>query len=424
MPSPIRYVLLAMLFLFCGLGASAQNSSKVKALQKQKAELQQALKKSRGQLDDTRKKLKSGEKNIKYLDMQLADRLKHIRKLEDELNQLDKNLQKQERNIRRTKSELQAKREKLKKALRYARFQRQKQHPLLFVISAPTVSQIYRRARYAKEYALYEQTLAEQILQKQVRLLKGQDQLLKTKSKQNDLLHEVMDQRSRLSAQQIKERREVSGLKKKESGLAAKVKEHQKQLNALDKKIDQLIAYEIEQARKRAEAEARRKAEANKKGGSSKPSSSKSAGGWLTAEEKKLSGTFRQNKGRLPVPITGRYMISGRFGKYNVSGLKNVTLENKGTNYVGQSGARARSVFDGVVTQVFQFGGTKNVLVRHGSYISVYCNLSSVTVQKGQKVRARDILGTVARDETGQCVLHFQLRQETTKLNPESWIGK
>lgn len=139
---------------------------------------------------------------------------------------------------------------------------------------------------------------------------------------------------------------------------------------------------------------------------------------------RQLNGTFEQNKGRLPVPITGQYMIGNRFGVYNVPGLRNVRLDNKGLNYVGKPGARARSVFDGVVSAVFQFGGTRNVLVRHGSYISVYCNLSSVIVSKGQKVKTSDIIGTVADDGTGKCVLHFQLRKETSKLNPEIWVGK
>ncbi len=145
---------------------------------------------------------------------------------------------------------------------------------------------------------------------------------------------------------------------------------------------------------------------------------------WLTAEDRQLNGTFEQNKGRLPVPLTGQYMIGNRFGTYTVPGLKNVQLETKGVNYVGRSGARARSIFAGEVTAVFQFGGSRNVLIRHGSYISVYCNLSSVTVTKGQKVNAKDIIGTIADDGTGKCVLHFQLRKETAKLNPESWIGR
>ena len=62
--------------------------------------------------------------------------------------------------------------------------------------------------------------------------------------------------------------------------------------------------------------------------------------------------------------------------------------------------------------------------MRHGSYISVYCNLSSVSVGKGQKVRTKQTLGSVARDASGNCTLHFQLRRETSKLNPEAWLAK
>ena len=158
--------------------------------------------------------------------------------------------------------------------------------------------------------------------------------------------------------------------------------------------------------------------------GSADAKASSGGGNWLTAEDRQLSGSFEKNKGKLPVPITGPYMLGNRFGLYTVPGLKNVQLDNKGVNYIGRSGARARSIFDGEVTAVFQFSGTRNVLVRHGSYISVYCNLSSVIVKKGQKVKARDVLGTVVQDEKGNCVLHFQLRKETAKLNPEAWIGK
>ena len=122
------------------------------------------------------------------------------------------------------------------------------------------------------------------------------------------------------------------------------------------------------------------------------------------------------------MPITGPYRIARRFGLTQVTA--GVTLDNKGTNYMGQSGARARAIFDGEVSAVFQLGSLKNVLVRHGSYISVYCNLSSTIVTRGQKVKARDILGTVADDGQGNYVLHFQLRKETAKLNPEVWIGK
>ena len=431
------------LCLCLALPLAAQNSKKVKALKQQQSQLKTELRKSQTQLDRTRKQVRTGEQNVNFLGIQLDNRLTHIRQLEKELGELEGNITNLQKKITQLDGEVRAHRRRLKAAIRYARAQRESQDPFVFVLSAKTFRQMYRRARYAREYVSYQHNLGEQILKKQAELLETQNLLLEAKSKKSGMLREVMLQRKNLNAQQVQERQKVAGLRKQETGLKGKVAEQQKQIAALDKKIEQLIAYEIEQARKAAEEAARKKAAeeaARKKAADAKKGKQPATGGsqqqkpattapaksgtWLTAEDRQLNGSFAQNKGRLPVPITGQYMVGSRFGIYNVPGMKNVQLDNKGTNYVGRPGARARAVFDGVVTTVFQFGGMRNVLVRHGSYISVYCNLSSVIVSRGQRVRARDILGTVADDGNGNCTLHFQLRKETAKLNPEAWIGK
>jgi septal ring factor EnvC (AmiA/AmiB activator) len=140
----------------------------------------------------------------------------------------------------------------------------------------------------------------------------------------------------------------------------------------------------------------------------------------VPTEDMRLSGKFEANRGRLPIPITGPYRIVSHFGQYNVEGLKNVTLDNKGINIRGEAGAQARSIFDGEVSYVFGYGGSMVVMVRHGSYISVYCNLASVNVRRGQHVSTRQSLGRIGQDN----ILQFQLRRETAKLNPESWLGR
>lgn len=431
----MRRIIFFLIFGLMPLLAFSQNSKKVKALQKQKAELQSTIQKSKAELTKTKQQVKVGQQNIHYIGVQLNNRLDQIVNLEKEIGELDSLTIQLQGRIREKELELKEKREKLKLAMRYARTQKGQTSSLVFILSAKNVKQMFRRSRYAKEYVSFQHNLGEQILKKQAELLEEQNHLLKTKTKKSDLVKEVMLQRKDLGAQQVQQQRKVDGLKKQESGLTGKIAEQQKQLKALNKKIDDLIAYEIEQARKAAEAAARKKAaeEAARKKAGGKPAPASKATSkpapikpdtWLTAEDRQLNGTFEQNRGRLPVPITGQYMIGNHFGTYTVPGLKNVQLENKGTNYVGRPGARARSIFAGEVTAVFQFGGSRNVLIRHGSYISVYCNLSSVTVAKGQKVNAKDIIGTVADDGSGRCVLHFQLRKETAKLNPETWIGR
>lgn len=138
----------------------------------------------------------------------------------------------------------------------------------------------------------------------------------------------------------------------------------------------------------------------------------------MDSQDRKLSGSFERNRGRLPMPLSGSCRIVSHFGQYTVPGLRNVKLDNKGINIQGQSGAQVRSVFDGEVSAVFNFDGSMIVMVRHGNYISVYCNLSSVSVSRGQKVSTGQALGTLGGDN----ILQFQLRHGTAKLNPESWL--
>lgn len=443
-----KFLVLLLLLLVQWPMAFAQNSKKVKNLKNQQSKLKSELQNSKTKLDQTRKQVKAGQQNIDFLGLQISNRLEHIHQLETELDSLESNITSLQKEVTELDSEVRVRRQRLKAAVRNARALRVKSDPAVFVLSANTFSQMYRRARYAREYVSYQQNLGLQLLQKQAELLEAQNKLLDAKSQKDALLHEVMLQRKSLSEQQVKEQKKVAGLKQQENTLKDKVAEQQKQLAALDKKIEEVIAYEIEQARKKAEEEARKKAaaeaERKKNATSSKSSQGKASksspsgetkgggtnsGTWLTADDRKINGSFEQNKGRLPVPITGQYMHGTRFGVYKYPGQADVQLNNNGTNFIGRPGARARAIFDGEVIKVFKYLDMQNVIVRHGSYISVYANLSSVIVEKGKKVKTNDILGTIANDGSGNCTLHFQLLKKTSsptplRLNPEAWIGR
>ncbi len=197
-----------------------------------------------------------------------------------------------------------------------------------------------------------------------------------------------------------------------------RLKEEAAKASREEKERAQQMAREAEAAREAAERKAEADATRNKKEVERARESSEVA--LYSSVDQRLSSNFESNKGRLPIPVTGQYRIVSHFGQYNVEGLKNVKLDNKGINILGSAGCQARSIFDGEVSGVANIGGTWLVLVRHGRYISVYCNLRSVSVSKGQKVSARQALGTVGADN----ILQFQLRKETAKLNPESWLGR
>lgn len=418
------------------LSSSAQ-TKKINALKSQKTQLEKGIQKSKTELTQTKEKTIKKEQTAFFLESQLQDRLSYIRQLEAEIDSLDRTVSRLERQLAVLDSQLTEKKHKYIQSLRFARHSQAMQNPILFVASAETFAQVFRRMRYAREYAALQKTLGIQLIAKQNETRDKRNELLGVKQQRNVVMSEVIRQRKELAAEHSVVKKNVAQLRQRQREIEQQVAEQQRQLTALNKKIDELVAYEIEQARKRAEAEARRKREAelakNKKvsGKSSKADKGKGKdkGGnvlaptkWITSEDRQLNGSLEQNKGRLPVPITGPYRLARRFGMNQVAA--GIMLDNKGVNYMGQEGARARAIFEGEVSAIFQLGDMKNVLVRHGSYISVYCNLSSTIVQRGQKLKARDIIGTVARDEQGQYILHFQLRRETIKLNPEQWIGR
>lgn len=180
-----------------------------------------------------------------------------------------------------------------------------------------------------------------------------------------------------------------------------------------------------EQAAREAESAriaAEKKAEADKKRSAKEMAKAEKASketATLSTADRMVSGGFEANKGRLPSPIAGGRVVS-HFGQHGVEGLSGVVLDNKGINILGTPGAVVRAIYDGEVSAVVNMGGTMLILIRHGAYISVYCNLSGVSVSRGQKVSARQAIGNVGKDN----ILQFQLRRERDKLNPESWLAR
>ena len=194
--------------------------------------------------------------------------------------------------------------------------------------------------------------------------------------------------------------------------------------NAQEKAQAQQRARQAEQQRRQAEEEKKRDEQEQKAAAKELSHQVKEAARAESynepAADRKLSGNFASNKGRLPMPITGAYKVVRGFGSYVPEGLSSVRLDSKGIHIKGQPGAQARCVFDGEVSRIFAKGDRYIVMVRHGRYISVYINLASVSVRAGQKVSARQVIGSLGSD----CTLQFQLRNWTQLLNPRSWLGR
>ncbi|MBR5802843.1 MAG: peptidoglycan DD-metalloendopeptidase family protein [Bacteroidaceae bacterium] len=413
----------------------AQTNQKIEELKSKRGELQEQIKQSESLLLSTQKDVKSQLSDLSLINSRLAERRKFIKSIERDMAQLDAEVVRLEKQTKQLQSELKEKQDNYAKSMRYLRKTRSIQGRLMFILSAETFNQMYRRLRYVTEYANYLRTQGDQIKEKQAQIeIKRQEQL-QVKEEKKSLLAQREAERAEIEKQEKEQRALVEKLQKRQRNLQDELKKQRQQSQQLNAQIDKLIEQEIEAAKRRAAEEERKKKEAaqktnaeQKKGETPKESSSKEKKEvTMMAEytgDRQLSSVFEKNKGKLPMPITGSYAIVSRFGQYDVEGLKNVKLDNKGIDIKGQKGAKARAIFDGEVSAVFQFGGYTNVLVRHGNYISVYCNLSSASVKQGQKLKTHDSIGDIATDSSGNTILHFQLRKETTKLNPEQWLGR
>ena len=450
-------------------------TASIKGLKNERAQIKKQIAAQQQKLRKNERDVKERLKNLMVINSEIADKRRTIDTIRRDITHLDGNITKLNSQLDVLGKELTDRKQKYVKSMRYMHRNRSIQSQLMFIFSAKNFSQMYRRMRFMREYASYQRAQGEEVKTKQAEVTQKHQQLTATKKQKSNLLYKGEQERRSLEGKQVEQQNVVSTLQKQQKTIQGIIAEQQKRDAAINAQIDRLVAIEVEKARQRAIAEAKRKAaeeakraEAERKRKAeelarkqaelarkqkeaeaarrkaeeqrneedrraiaeakklerevedAKKEQSKPLVYNLDSEDRRISGSFESNRGRLPMPITGGYRIVSHFGQYNVEGLKNVRLDNKGINILGSAGAKARSIFDGEVSAVFSMGGVTGVMVRHGSYISVYCNLSSVSVHRGQKVSARQVLGTVGQDN----ILQFQLRKERAKLNPEAWLGR
>ena len=409
-------------------------TSSIKGLKSERAQIKKQIAAQQQKLRKNERDVKQRLQNLMVINTEIADKRRTIDTIRRDITHLDGNITQLNGQLIDLNKELNDRKQKYVKSMRYMHRNRSIQSQLMFIFSAKNFSQMYRRMRFMREYASYQKAQGEEVKAKQAEINQKHKELTATKRQKSNLLYKGEEEKRNLEGKQVEQQNVVNSLQKQQKTIQGIIAAQQKRDAALNAQIDRLVAIEVEKARQRAIAEAKRKAEEERNQEErnaiaeakklereveeAKKEQSKPLVYNLDSEDRRISGSFESNRGRLPMPITGSYRIVSHFGQYNVEGLKNVRLDNKGINILGSPGAKARSIFDGEVSAVFSMGGVNGVMVRHGSYISVYCNLSSVSVHRGQKVTARQVLGTVGQDN----ILQFQLRKERAKLNPEAWV--
>ena len=427
----------------------------VQSLQNQRKNIQRQIKQQEARLRTNERNVKKRLHDLMAINTEIDSKRRTIDTIRHDISGLEREIQAMNRELDTLQHELDEYKRRYVKSMRYMHRNRSIQSQMMFIFSASSFSQMWRRLRFMREYASYQRSQGEDVKVKQAEVAAKRSELAGARDAKQRLLARGEQEQRSLEGKQTEQQQVVTSLQKEQKTIQRVIAQQRKKDAALNDRIDQLIAQEVARQRARAADEAKRKAAAeaaqrreeearrqreaetakpsrretakNEAKPAAKPetkpeaksdSKSKAEPFIMDSDDRRISGNFESNRGRLPMPITGSYRIVSHFGQYNVEGLNNVRLDNKGINIQGQPGAQARSIFDGEVSGVYRFGGTIIVMVRHGSYISVYYNLSSVSVHQGQKVTTRQTLGRVGQDN----ILQFQLRKETAKLNPEAWL--
>ncbi len=342
---------------------------------------------------------------------------------------------------------------------------------LSFLMSSESFEQAYRRLRYLNQFSKWRKRKATQVKAAQEQLESKRHELAGLRRGHTEALQHLDLAARKLRQQKSETEKLVASLKKEEGNLRTILKDSEMRQRKLDNEIDRQIRAEQERqerqrreaeakAKAKREAEAKAKAEAEKRRKAAESSASSSTGtdkkpakapdtkpapksGSKTetkpAEQTKptpqikeaeasrtLTGSFESNRGRLLFPVSGQYRVVKGFGRQPHPELKHVETENSGIDIEALNrGATARAIFEGTVSAIFKQPGFNNiVMIRHGSYISIYAGLSTLTVKNGQTVKAGQVLGQIATDpdNDNRAILHFELRRERQKLNPTLWV--
>jgi septal ring factor EnvC (AmiA/AmiB activator) len=414
----LKILTVAFLAFFLSFSGISAQSASVKKMREQAGTLRKEITEKEKILLSSQKDVKSRLNNLDIINAQIKEVKTLIGLLQNEVKAIENEITLYDREIERQEKIVEQSRMQYAEALRRARKYSNFQSKIAFIFSADDFNTMVRRYRYTGEYMNAHKRLAESLKLQIATLEVKRAGLQATHLLKKQSLKEQDAERAKLQSLEREQRKIVESLKRESKQVERELKKKRADLQKLNKAIDREIERII------AEEKATKKKEAAKNTGSKSTSKKNTPAYKADAGVDAMSGSFLSNKKKLPMPITGPYLVVENYGVKNaVSGKGNVPINTGGITLEGSKGAKARCIFDGKVTAVLDTGSYTFVLVRHGKYISVYCNLDNVRVSGGENIKAGDIIGDIAVDaKEGNPRMLFQLRQEKAKLNPSEWL--
>jgi septal ring factor EnvC (AmiA/AmiB activator) len=383
----------------------AQNTSKrQQELESQRIRLKNEIKQINQLLFTNTKTRKNALNQAEDIQVKLNVRNELIKVTNEQVNILTRRINLNQRNIGIQRKELELLKEDYASMIQKSYASKSLKNRLMFLFSSKSFLQAYKRIQYLKQYASYRRKQGLAIEKKTLLLQQLNQTLINEKTKKGLLIDENRDVKGKLANDRKDQEILIKRLKRKERNLITQILKKQKQTKEIDQEISRLIREAIEASNKAL----------GKKGNKSFE---------LTPEAKLIAANFSANKGRLPWPLEKGVVIQ-RFGRQPHPVVKTTIIQSNGVTFATEPKAQVRTIFKGEVMSVVLIKGSNpSVLIRHGNYISVYKNLGKLYVKKGDKVKAKEIIGEVfTNKKTGKTELQFSIFNNVKVLNPKGWI--
>ena len=375
-----------------------------KILEAQRLKLKKEIKQINNLLFSNTKIRKIALNEVENIETRLNVRLELIKVTNQQANLLTRRININQRNIENQRKELDELKKEYAKMIQKSYASKSLQNRLMFLFSSENFLQAYRRIQYLKQYARYRRKQGLQISEK-TKLLQNLNQvLIEENEMKTKLINDNREIRKKLIQEQKKQQELINTLRLKQNTLRIQIEKKQKQRQRIDKEINRLIREAI--------------AESNRISGRKSREIFQ-----LTPEAKLIAENFQENKGRLPWPLEKGVVTQG-FGRQRHPVVKTTIIQSNGVTISTEPFAKVRAVFEGEVMSVIIIKGSNpSVLIRHGSYITLYTNLSKLYVKKGEKVSSKQIIGEVfTNQQTGRTQLQFGIFNNIKALNPKDWV--
>ncbi len=372
-----------------------------KELEERRKRLQQEIRQTSTQLKATRDKEAATLKRYLTLQRQIRSREALVENLHQEIEFVDQRIVRTLEVLEALEGDASRLQKEYSAMMRVALRQKLNQSALLFLFSAQSMNDAFRRWQFLRQFERYRARQARLILETQRTLSEKTTSLAERRKEKQQMLSALEIEQIQLQGELIKKDGLLKSLKSDERKLAGELGRQQEAQNKLNNAIESIIQQEIAASRRRTRI--------------AEPGSSRAEGSGVE------SSRFGQYRGNLPWPLQGGTIVRS-FGTQQHPRFKDVKTQSNGIDIRASSDLDVRAVYDGRVVGVRAIPGSQNTLiVQHGSYYTVYSNLAEVFVQRDNQVSANQEIGRLSRSEPE---LHFEIWREQSKLNPAAWMSR